>query len=544
MNFDWIKDIGKQLLQVWREIKTYQKFTVIFVVLLLFGLLSFMVVNAAATRYTALYPVNRLTISDASEVKSYLDAARVKYDLKSDTLILVPQDQVHKIRMDLASMGLPKKHRGKGFELFDSNTWIKGEKELQVLEMRALKGQLEHDIAAYDTLKGASAILDMAPPKPFGGSTYKTKASAILDLMPGARLGQSQLRAITYHISGAVRGLTPNMVAISDTTGKLYQAHDPDGDVDLVRSAEISAEERLKSKVDGMLAMVVGVDNFYSTVQVSMSREQSSKERRIYSGTVGEQSLGDPVVMSLTESGLEMSEREKQESGAPGASAEAVAGAVAGGDQSMNRNESRIQEHKQMAVPYDHMKTQTKPGRISGISIGVLIDKTITVDQGADLPSEEVKDGKRSTVELKEEIEGQLAKIVEGYGVAAVPSVDFVEFDKTRFHERKAEVNWTSNLELLSKVGTALFIVLTALGMFWTFTQFWKKSIVQPPKLDKDEEEEFQLETEFSEGTSLIEVEAMVEAVKQKLHDNPYVVVETIREWLAEGKEFKINKKR
>ncbi|SCA58853.1 hypothetical protein AB751O23_AV_00020 [Chlamydiales bacterium SCGC AB-751-O23] len=544
MNVDWIKDIGRQLLQVWREIKTFQKFTVIVVALSLFGLLSFLIVNAAAVKYSALYPVNRLTISDASEVKNYLDASRISYDLKSDTLILVPQDQVHKIRMDLASMGLPKKHRGKGFELFDSNTWIKGEKELQVLEMRALKGQLEQDITAYDNLKGARVILDMAPPRPFGGSTYKTKASAILDLMPGARLGQSQLRAITYHISGAVRGLTPNMVALSDTTGKLYQAHDPDGDVDLLRSAEIAAEERLKSKVDGMLAMVVGMDNFYSTVQVSMDREQSSNERRIYSGTVGAQALGDPVVMSLTESGLEMMEREKQESGAPGASSEAVAGAVAGGEQSLNRNESRVQEHKQMAVPYDHLKTQSKPGKINGISIGVLIDKTITVSKGSDLPEEEIKEGMRNAVDLKDEIESQLAKIVQGYAVAAVPSVDFVEFDKTRFHELEAEVNWTSNLQLLSKAGTALFIVLTALGMFWTFTQFWRKTMVQPPKLDKEEDDEFQLETEFSEGTSLVEVEAMVEAVKQKLHDNPYVVVETIREWLAEGKEFKVNKKR
>lgn len=544
MNFDWLKEVGRQLLQIWREIKIYQKFTVVLVAVALFALLSFLIVNAASVKYTTLYPVDRLTLSDASEIKSYLDASRINYDLKGDTLILVPQGQVHKIRMDLAAMGLPKKHRGKGFELFDSNTWIKGAKELQVLEMRALKGQLERDITSYDNIKGASVILDMAPPKPFGGSEYKTKASAILSLMPGARLGQSQLRAITYHIAGAVRGLTPNMIAISDTTGKLYQAHDPDGDVDLVRSAEVAAEERLKSKIDGMLAMVVGVDNFYSTVQISMSREQSSQERRVYSGTVGTQALGEPVVMSLTESGLEMNEKERAESGAPGASAEAVAGAVAGGGQSMNRNESRIQEHKQMAVPYDHLKIHSKPGKIQSISIGVLIDKTITVEENADLPESELENGKRNAQMLKDEIVSQLAKIMEGYAVRAQPSVDFVEFDKTRFNEREEKENFSSNMELLSQVATALFIALTALGMFWTFSQFWKRHMMQPPELDKEDEDEFQLEAEYSEGNTLVEVEAMVEAIKQKLHDNPYIVVETIREWLATGKEFKINKKR
>src|ERR1700722_4001480 len=41
----------------------------------------------------------------------------------------------------------------KGFELFDSGTWIKGEKELQMLEMRALKGQLEIEIEKFENIK-------------------------------------------------------------------------------------------------------------------------------------------------------------------------------------------------------------------------------------------------------------------------------------------------------------------------------------------------------------------------------------------------------
>lgn len=543
MNLEFIKEAARQLLQVWRDIKTYQKFTVVLIGLSLFGMLTFLVINAASTRYKPLYPADRLTISDAAEIKSYLDSSRINYEIQGDTVILVPESNVHNLRMDLAAIGLPKKHRGKGFELFDSNTWIKGEKELQVLEMRALKGQLERDIISYENIKSASVILDIAPPRPFGGSMYKTKASAILDLMPGARLSQSQLRAITYHIAGAVRGLMPNMIAISDTTGKLYQAIDPEGNVDLLRNSEIASEERLKAKVDGMLAMVVGSDSFYSTVQVTIGRQQSSQERRVYSGQVGAQPLGDPVMMSVTESGLEMSERERAESGTPGATTEAVAGAVAGGGgQLLNRNESRIQEHRQMAVPYDHLKINTKPGKIEKISIGVLIDKTITVDPEADIPETEVVEGRRNSELLKKEIESQLSKIVEGYGVAAVPSVDFVEFDKTRFNRKVAEDSWNYNIELLGQLGTALFIVFTVLGMFWTFSHFWKRHMIQPPDLEREEEEEYNLESEFPMEASLMEVEAMIDAIKNRLHENPGIVVDTVREWLAEGKEFKVGK--
>ncbi|MDF2577048.1 MAG: fliF [Chlamydiales bacterium] len=538
MSLEFLREFGQQLLSIWKEIKTYQKFTVIMVASLLVAMLVLLVANAAATRYTPLFPVDRLTITDAAEIKGYLDGLRVPYKIQSDTSIIVPENQVHRLRMDLAAVGLPKLHSGKGFELFDTNTWIKGEKELQVLEMRALKGQLERDIAEYENIKTANVILDIAPPRPFGGSMYKTKASVILNLMPGARLSSSQLRAITYHVAGAVRGLVPNMVAISDTTGKLYQAIDPEGDTDMLRSAEAGLEERIKSKVDGMLAMVVGADNFYSTVQVTMSRKKVSEERKIYSGVVNGVNLGDAVPMSLTESGMQMTEKERSEQGAPGSNNEAVAGAVIGGSTDLlNRSENRNQQYRQMAVPVDHVKMQSQPGVIEAISIGVLIDKTITVGNDSDLPVTDVIDGKRQTERIKQEILNQLSKIIEGHGVKAIPAVDFVEFDKTSSNKRASEESWGSIIDRATQVGTGAFIVITVMAMLWTFNSFWRKHMMQPPVLDKEEEE---ISATYTEEPSIIEVEAMIELIKTRLQSDPTLVIDSLKEWLVESNEFSI----
>jgi flagellar M-ring protein FliF len=537
MNLEFLKDIGRQILAVWREIKIYQKFTVILVALFLVGMLSFLVMNAASSRYVPLFPSERLLVSDAAEVKEYLDGLRVAYQLKSDTLILVPEKDIHRLRMDLASIGLPKMHSGKGFELFDSNTWIKGEKELQVLEMRALKGELERDISQYENIKTVSIILDIAPPRPFGGAMYKTKASAIMTLMPGARLSSSQLRSITYHIAGAVRGLTPNMVAISDTSGKLYQAIDPDGNVDLTRNAEIAQEERLKAKVDGMLAMVVGPENYYSTVQVVINRQKMVEERRIYSGVVNGVDLGEAVTSSITESGLEMSERERAEQGSPGTNNEAVAGAIIeGGNEILNRSENRSQQYRQMAVPVNHVKLQSTPGKIRSISIGVLIDKTIMIGSNADLPAGDIVNGMRDAVVLKKEIQHQLAKILEGYGVRAVPAVDFVEFDKTRVNKRVADETWNTAMNFTSRAGTMFFIIFTVLGMLWTFNRFWKQQMRKPPSLEGEDEDEL----DYVEEPSVVEVEAMMESIKMRLRSDPIPIVETMRDWLSEDEEIKL----
>ena len=532
MDLDFVKDIGRQLAQVWRDIKTYQKFTVVFVALVLMGLLGVMVSQATSTHYVSLFPKDRLLISDAAEIKNYLDGLRVSYKLRGDTHIMVSESDVHKLRMDLAAVGLPKMNSGKGFELFDTNTWIKGEKELQVLEMRALMGQLETDIGQYDNIKSTNVILDLAPPRPFGGAMYKAKASVILTLMPGAVLSTSQLRAITYHIAGAVRGLQPNMVAISDTSGKLYQAIDPDGEVDLLRTEEIAVEERLKSKIDGLLGAVVGHGNYYSTVQVTMSREKYVQERKIYSGSVNGTRLGDPVIASVTEQGLQMSERERAELGTPGTNTEAVAGAVVTpSNELLNRDESRNATHREMAVPVDHLKINSTPGKIESISIGVLVDKTITIDDNADLPEQDLIEGKRNAEKLREEIESQLAVLTEGYGIRTDPAVDFVEFDKTKFNKKQKEESWSSLMENVTNTATILFVVLTVFGMFWTFNRFWRRHMMQPPSLETEEQEE---EVEFSEEPTLVEVEAMVESIKMRFQNEPVSVVDAIREWIAE----------
>lgn len=541
MNLEFLKDFGNQLLTIWKDIKTYQKFTIVMVGTLLFSMLIFLIVNAASTHYTNLFSNDRLTVADAAEIKNYLDGIRVQYKIQGDTAILVPKEQVHRIRMDLAAVGLPKLQNSKGFELFDTNTWIKGEKELQILEMRALKGQLERDISEYENIKSANVILDIAPPRPFGGSLYKTKASVILNLMPGARLNSNQLRSITFHVAGAVRGLSPSMIAISDTTGKLHQSLDPDGDTDTLRSSESFLEERIKSKVDGMLAMVVGHDNYYSTVQVTMSRKKLSEERKVYSGTVNGVNLGEAVTMSVTESGMQMSEKERSEQGSPGTNNEAVAGAVIGSSSELlNRSENRNQAYRQMAVPMDHLKIQSQPGLVEAISIGVLIDKNIAVDENAGIPDTEIVEGKRNTQAIKQEIINQLSKIIEGYGVKAIPAVDFVEFDKTDTNKKVSEERWDKIIERGITVGSGIFVVFIVLGMFWSLNSFWKKYMSQPPEIESDEPTPV---LGFSQDSSIIEVEAMIELIKTRLQNDPSIVLETMKEWLSEAPEFNMNRK-
>jgi hypothetical protein len=155
----------------------------------------------------------------------------------------------------------PLKVAPKGFELFDSGTWIKGEKELQMLELRALKGQLESEIEKFENIKNASVILDFGLRSSFGSNQNKPKASVILSLTPGSSLSLSTLMAITSHLVGGVRGLESRDVAISDTAGRIYQTIGLDPS-----SEKLIVEERLRADIDRMLTKIVGAGHFYMTL--------------------------------------------------------------------------------------------------------------------------------------------------------------------------------------------------------------------------------------------------------------------------------------
>lgn len=289
-----MRELIKQCTALWGDLKPIQKLTAALVVLFVGGALTTLILRSSSSAFVPLYPSTYSQVIDLSEVRHYLKQFSVPYKENSDKELLVPEEHVERIRMELLSVGIPKHDQGKGFELFDSNTWIKGEKELQVLEMRALKGQLEKDLAGFDQIKSASVILDLAPSRSLGSSPYKTKASVILTLMPNAHLSTSQLRAITYHLTGAVRGLEPNRIAISDTTGHLYQAiHE--GTLENSTDAQLIFEGHLKGKIDQVLAKMVGEEHFFSTVQAQIDRESKQAAALSVHALIDQEAVVDPT---------------------------------------------------------------------------------------------------------------------------------------------------------------------------------------------------------------------------------------------------------
>ncbi len=266
-----MKELFKQQAVIWRQMKRLHRGACLAILLGLALALCFVLFKTSSTHWVPLFPGKTFSATETEAIEAYLMDTAIPYRIDEHKGVLVASDKAAEAKSGLGSV---QKEVGanKGYELFDTNTWIKGEKELQVLEMRALKGQLERDLRAFENIKSASVILDIPPQKSFNASKFQTKASVILTLMPKEHLSASQLKAITNHLAGAVRGLEPHMIAISDTTGKLYKAIDPKGDEDPLHDASLLFEERVEKKVSALLSCLVGADRFYCTVQAVLDK--------------------------------------------------------------------------------------------------------------------------------------------------------------------------------------------------------------------------------------------------------------------------------
>lgn len=259
-----MREIFKQFIIIWQQIKLLQKIFLLATLLFVTGALGYLIFKSSASTYVAIYPKQHMDPIEIAQLRTLLETSSISYKEDEEKGLLVSKQEVEKVREVLT-----KKETVKGFELFDSNTWIKGDKELQVMEMRALKGQLEKDLAGFDPIKSASVILDIPPQRSFNqAGQHKAKASVILTLMPDAHLSISQIKAITNHLAGAVRGLETERISLSDTKGKLYKALD--ADEVLFPYEQMALAEELREQVDDLLTKIVGKTHFHTNM-TSMS---------------------------------------------------------------------------------------------------------------------------------------------------------------------------------------------------------------------------------------------------------------------------------
>ena len=149
------------------------------VTIALMAFFAFLIVRATAPQMTPLF--TDLSVEDSSAIIKDLERQGIPYDIKNEgAIVLVPKEQVPRLRMKLAESGLPK-GGGVGYEIFDKSDALGATSFVQnINHLRALEGELARTIRAIDRVQQARVHL-VLPERPlFSRDKAEPSASIVL----------------------------------------------------------------------------------------------------------------------------------------------------------------------------------------------------------------------------------------------------------------------------------------------------------------------------------------------------------------------------
>src|SRR3984957_16956679 len=151
----------------------------------LLGFFGFITTRITSSPLALLY--TELDQQDSGAIVQKLDGMKIPYEVDSTgTLIRVPSDQVGKLRMQMASDGLPK-GGSIGYEIFDQKEGFGTTSFVQSINhLRALEGELARTISSMNPIETARVHLVLPQRELFSHGVQTATASIFIKTRNGA----------------------------------------------------------------------------------------------------------------------------------------------------------------------------------------------------------------------------------------------------------------------------------------------------------------------------------------------------------------------
>lgn len=313
--------------------------------------------------------VSGLNPADTGKMTAALDEQGIAWELQNNgTALAVEKSQVPQARIALAEGGLTGGDKP-GFELFDEQKLGASDFQQQVTYQRALEGEIARTVGQVEGVSGAQVQLTLPEDQLFSEEA-KPATAAVLLQAGGAGLDPGAVRGIARLVASSVEGLKPENVTITDGSGQLLWPNGEGGEGALAagtkQAQEARFEREMESSLNALLLRTVGPDKGQVQVQAELNADQATQDRLEYDRR------GTPL--------RTRTEEEQLEGGGAGAGGRAGADAniptyaQGGGAES---NYERTSEETDYGVNKTVTRTKLAPGRIEGLDISLVLDKSV-----------------------------------------------------------------------------------------------------------------------------------------------------------------------
>ena len=311
-----------------------------------------------------------LAVDDAAGIIDKLKDAKVPYETTNGgTTILVPNAQVHDLRLEMAGQGLPH-GGGVGYEIFDRTTMGMSDFVQKLNYRRALQGELARTITQMPEVERARVHLAIPERRLFATEQDRARASVVVSLRANQMLSKAQIQGVVHLVSSSVEGLQARDVTVVDGHGNLLSNSSTDESAGLSGTQmefQRTLEKDIETRIQTMLERIVGVNK--AVVRVSsvldFRKVEATEERYDPNGQV----------VRSEQRGQEKSNGVNGTTGGvPGVESNVPGGAEAeAGQTSSNSNQT-----KNETVNYEISRTVSRivepTGTIKKLSVAVLVD--------------------------------------------------------------------------------------------------------------------------------------------------------------------------
>ncbi|NPT55656.1 flagellar basal-body MS-ring/collar protein FliF [Paraburkholderia elongata] len=453
----------------------------IFAVALLVAIVAGLFLWSRAPDYKVLY--SNLSDRDGGAIITALQAANIPYKFSdAGGAILVPAEQVHEMRLRLASQGLPKSG-SVGFELMDNQKFGISQFAEQINYQRALEGELERTIESISSVKSARVHLAIPKPSVFVRDKEAPSASVLVNLYPGRALDEGQVLAITHMVSSAVPDMPVKGVTILDQDGNLLTQPSTGSGLDASQlKYRQQIERNTQQRIDAILSPLFGSGNAHSQVSadIDFSRSEQTSENYGPNGTPQQAAIRSQQSSTATE----MSQAAA--SGVPGALSnqppQPASAPITAGNGTPGVTTTPVSDRKDSTTNYELNKTvqhlEQPMGGIKRLSVAVVVNYLRVVDAKGHAIMQPVTADKLAQV-------NQLVKDAMGFDAARGDSVNVVNSPFTADIDPDANLPWwrTPDMIALAKqIATYLGIGAVALFLYFVMVKPALRRAFPPPE--------------------------------------------------------------
>jgi len=442
------------------------------------ALIAVLLMWASAPEYRVLY--SNLSEADGGRIISELESRAVPYQFsQGGRALMVPGDQVHKLRLQLAEQGLPE-GGNVGFQIMDEQAFGISQFAEQVNFQRGLQGELAGSIEALGPVSRARVHLAMAKPSVFIRDREPAKASVILTLEAGRTLGDGQVDAIVHMVSSSVPELAMEDVTVVDQAGRLLSRPSGSrGGLDGSQLEYVREVERVyRQRIESILAPILGRDKVRAqvTAEVNFAHREETSER------YGPNQGGNPAAVRSSQTRAVYSGGEDLAQGVPGALTNTPPGTApsniqqnatqqnqqqngdqqtTGGDQDTSK---RLNHEDVINYEVDRNIThvQHERGQVERLSVAVVVDYREGVDEN----------GEATTLPLSEEQLtriNQLTRQAMGFSMERGDGLEVVNSPFTRTEPEDSQRAWWQDpfwQDFMFSMGRWLLVGLAALLLY------------------------------------------------------------------------------